>query len=449
MGVTRQGVAFVNGLDASGLVVSRSRDHGRSWAVVTPRVAGQSIHQIGGDPYLFVDDTTGRVFWSDYANSCSVVSYSDDQGASWATNLLAGCTLSDHQSIFTGRPRTSTPTGYPNVVYYCSQFSGFSVASPASACTKSLDGGQTFLPTGSLAFSDDLTGQRKGDYGVPGVCGGFLGPGTAGRDGTVYLPRGWCGQPWLAISDDEGATWRRVQVASNGMALTQYGQWSHEAGIAVAPDGSLYYVWTARDRMPYLSVSHDRGARWSAPLMVGSPGVKEATMPSIAVGADGRVAIVYLGSEDSPGRPFIERESCPTDLPGCATAAADTRVNVYVRHDPLEQKMAERYRNTTWNGYLTILTRPGDRDPVLLSARANPKGDPLARGVCGPSPDRCEVGDFFDVVIDRDGSVWAAMVDACVATCVHPHSDDERWNDAGRGVVARLVGLPPLRRHSS
>jgi hypothetical protein len=449
MGLTRQGVAFVNGYDGSGLVVVRSRDRGRSWRIVTPKVAGQSIHPFNGDPYLFVDETTGRVFWSDYLIDCGEVSYSDDQGASWTTTVLAGCGLADHQSVFAGRPRTSTPAGYPNVVYYCSETAGQSVASVASACSKSLDGGRTFAPTGAPAYSDDLVGQRKGDYGVPGVCGGFLGHGTAGADGTVYLPRGWCGQPWLAISKDEGLTWSRVQVASNGMALTQYAQWSHEAGVAVAPDGSLYYVWTARNRLPYLAISHDQGAHWSAPLMVGAPGVREATIPGIDIGDDGRIAIVYLGSTDSPGPPFIESESCPADLPQCLVAAGDTVVNIYVTHLPLDQAVHQRYRNTTWNGYVTVLARPGDANPVLLSARVNPQRDPLARGVCGPDPNRCEVGDFFDVVIDRDGSVWAAMVDSCVATCVHPRNDDDKWGDASRGVVARVVNLPPLRRHSS
>ena len=28
---------------------------------------------------------------------------------------------------------------------------------------------------------------------------------------------GWCGQPYLAISHDEGQTWTKVQVAKNGM----------------------------------------------------------------------------------------------------------------------------------------------------------------------------------------------------------------------------------------
>jgi hypothetical protein len=389
------------------------------------------------------------VFWSDFQFACSEVSFSDDRGANWTTTPVGGCGHADHQTMFAGRPRTSTTRGYPDVVYYCSETTGQSVASAASACSKSVDGGLTYVPTGSPAYADDLVGQRKGDYGIPGVCGGFHGHGSAGPAGTIYLPRGWCGQPWLAISDDEGLTWRRVQVATNGMALTEYGQWSHEAGIAAAPDGTLYYVWTARDRLPYLAVSRDRGAHWSAPLMVGAPGVREATMPGVDVGDDGRVAIVYLGSVDSPGQPFIERESCPTDLPACPRAAAHASLNDQSAHVVVDEQVAERYRNTTWNGYLTVSVDPRAREPVFASVSVNPPADPLARGLCGSDPDRCEVGDFFDVVVARDGSVWAAMVDGCVTTCVHPSGDGEKWGDAARGVVGRVVGLPRPRRHSS
>ncbi|MDP9183158.1 MAG: hypothetical protein M3P04_10340, partial [Actinomycetota bacterium] len=198
----------------------------------------------------------------------------------------------------------------------------------------------------------------------------------------------------------------------------------------------------ARDRLPYLAVSRDRGAHWSKPLMVGAPGVKEATMPNIDVGPDGRVAIVYLGSTDSPGRPFIEREQCPLQMPGCALAMGHALFDAFGVPVVLDNQVAARYRNTTWNGYLTVSLRPLAREPLFASVSVNRPGDPLARGACGPNPDRCEVGDFFDVVVAQDGSVWASMVDACVSTCVRPRSDDEKLGDAARAVMGRLLGLP-------
>jgi hypothetical protein len=445
MGMTRDGTVFTNGLQGNGAVIVRSSDRGASWRVVGGLAAGQSLHPLSDDPYLFVDRPTGRVFWTDYVWACSLLSYSDDRGESWTTTPLAGCGQADHQSVFAGPPRTSSPRGYPHVVYYCSEVTGQSVASPGSACQKSVDGGLTFVATGAPAYTDDLFAHEVGDYGARGVCGGFHGHGLVGRDGRVYLPRGWCGQPYLAISDDEGLTWRRVQVARNGMALSEYGQWSHEAGVGEGPDGTLYYVWTARDRLPYLAVSRDHGAHWSPPLMVAAPGVREATMPGIDVGTDGRVAIVYLGSTDSRGKPFIEREHCPMQLPACVLAAGHAAANDFGLPVVLDEQVASRYRSTTWNGYLAVSLAPSARDPLFASVSVNRVADPLARGLCGPDPDRCEIGDFFDVVVAPDGSVWASMVDACVSTCVRPRSEADKHGDATHGVVARLVGLPRPR----
>ena len=39
----------------------------------------------------------------------------------------------------------------------------------------------------------------------------------------MFLPRGHCGQPWLAISDDEGMSWRTTQVSLMRSRLTPQG----------------------------------------------------------------------------------------------------------------------------------------------------------------------------------------------------------------------------------
>jgi hypothetical protein len=125
-----------------------------------------------------------------------------------------------------------------------------------TACSKSIDGGITFVRTGTPPYTDDPT-QEGGSQGVQGHCGGAVGHGAVGPDGTVYLPRGWCGKPYVAISEDEGATWEKVQVAGNGMAVGP-GQEEHEMNVAVDADGTVYTTWIAQDRLPYLAVSRDR-----------------------------------------------------------------------------------------------------------------------------------------------------------------------------------------------
>lgn len=403
MGVTKNGV-FFNALGENGSLVVRSTDQGKTWKTV------HNEHVFTADPYMFVDQDTNRVFNNDYVPPCHLVSYSDDDGGSWTMGAPAGCyDNADHQTLFAGPAPEGgmEPSGYKNVVYLCAIGGGISAASTVSACSKSLDGGMTFIPTGAPAFYDDPT--QTGDFGIPGLCNGANAHGYAGPDGTVYLPRGWCGQPWLAISHDEGATWQRVQVSDLGMpccAPVEEGVegelYTHEAGVVADDSGNVYYSWVAADRLPYLVVSRDAGETWGDPLMIGAPGVKEALLPGMAIGPDGGLAIRYQGSENSPWNG--SEMTGPTD-------------------------------KTEWNAYITVIPDPLDKDPLIYSATVNDPADPLWVGPCGPDPIRCGWGDFLDVVIDRRGSVWSIDVDLCAG---------KEGCDTSEAIIGHLVGGPKL-----
>jgi hypothetical protein len=422
------GTVYYQGEDTATVApkVAVSTDDGRSWADVSPTLAGAvSTHPVTLDPYLTVDPVTDRVFSTDYTGACSTTSFSDDRGTSWTTSQVA-CTQTDHQAIFTGPPPAggTAPVSYPNVVYHCSMSGGGSLFATMSSCSKSLDGGLTYLPTGAPAYTDDPQ-HSQGNFGIPGVCGGSHGHGVVGPDGTVYLPRNWCGHPYLAVSKDEGLTWERFQVSTQDVAMAELAITEAETGVALGPRGELFYVWLGRDRLPHLSVSRDGGRHWSKPLVVAAPGVKEANLPDVAAWRDGRVALFYIGSTDSKGAPFNE---C-YDLGGCVASG-----------DP---SSSAGYENVSWNGYLTTSFDPLAAHPTFWSASLNPPGDPIARGFCGPRPGRCNLGDFQDVQFAPDGSPWASLVDACVATCARPRNDAERTNNAGVGIMTRLE---PVRR---
>ena len=288
MGITSNGTVFANSVgDLNEPSIIRSTDGGRTWKTVFAN------HRISLDPYMYVDPDTDRVFANDLSPqpNCHLISVSDDNGKSWATSPPAGCGWNaDHQTVFAGPPPEggSETSDYPNIVYICSIGAGVSVASAGSVCSKSLDGGTTFLPTGEAAFLDDP--RQAGDYGVPGLCNGANGHGWVGEDGTVFLPRGWCGQPWLAMSTDEGQSWTRAQVSNLGMPCCGVlnGQrselFTHEAGVVSDEDGNIYYTWVAADRLPYLVISRDGGETWGKPLMIGPPGLEEALLPGITIG---------------------------------------------------------------------------------------------------------------------------------------------------------------------
>ena len=408
MGVTKEGV-FFNALGGEAFYAVRSTDGGKSWKEVF------GGHAFSADPYMFVDQDTDRVFINDYAPPCHLVSFSDDNGKTWTTAPPAGCyDNADHQTLFAGPP----PEGglasqeYPNIVYLCAIGAGISVGSAASVCSKSLDGGLTFVPTGAPAYNDDP--QHTGDASIPGRCNGANAHGYVGDDGTVYLPRGWCGQPWLAISKDEGLTWTRTQVSDLGMSCCGRAVGdpeldelvtvpSHEAGVVADVKGNIFYTWIAGDRLPYLAVSRDGGESWDKPMMIGAPGVNESNLPGIAIGPNGGVVARYLGTENSPWN-------------GKAVAGA--------------------YEKTEWNAYLSVIAEPLDPDPVIYSVTVNDRSEPLWVGECGPDPIRCGWGDFQDVVVSNEGEVWSVDVDLCA----------DKKNECNRSetIIGRLVGGPRL-----
>lgn len=388
--------------------VVKSSDEGKTWDIVSPKFPnGRNAQLLSLDPYVFVDDTEGsnRIFTIDLTVACSYLSFSDDSGKSWITNPLAcGRPVNDHQTLFAGPPAISPTVGYPSVVYYCWN----DIAS--SSCSKSLDGGITFTPTTPAFVGEDPNRDEGSLQGqdVRGFCGGLHGHGYVGEDGTVFVPRGYCGTPELAISKDEGLTWTKATV-SKKVPIS-----GHEASVATDSKGNIYYSWVGdKDRLPYLSISKDEGKTWSKPMMVGAPGLREANLPSLDVGAPGHVAIAYMGSENSPGMPFPEFGEC-TAIGACP--------------EP------DKYKKVSWNGYMTETHNALDNDPLFYSGTVNNKKDPLIRGTCGPG--RCKaVFDFIDIVISPKGETWAAWVDGCITVCPDPRATSNMGSD---GVVSRL-----------
>ena len=369
--------------------VMRGTEDGSTWEVVSPKAAGNNVHFSSGDPYVFVDNTEdgSRVFTIDLQGYvCSILSFSDDAGESWITNPIAcGRPVNDHQTLFSAPPVISTTVAYPKLVYYCYQ----DVVS--STCSKSLDGGITFVPAGGLSFEG--LDQETGEF-----CGGLHGHGFGGPDGTIYIPKVHCGEPWLAISKDEGTTWRRVRVARMPAV-------GHEASVAADEDGNIYFLYIGRDMLPYLVTSQDGGKRWSPPLRMSQPGITETSLPTLDVGSAGDVVVGFMGSSSADGKDgFHEIEG------------------------------------TTWNGYLTYTKNGLAPRPNLRFVQVGSESDPLLRGDCAQI--KCgPVYDFIDVVVAPDGSIWAAFVDGCTALC----RTKLMTNDASAGIAVhvRNVDLRP------
>src|SRR5436190_7255459 len=403
-------------------LVMRSTDGGRSWKASQPEVAGQNAMPVTTDPYIFVDPNVSqrdsRVFDIDLQGvNGAHLAFSDDEGKTWTHSFLTSAGVNDHQTLVSGPepkgvPIPLTDSAYQRVLYYC--VNGIAEGS----CVRSFDGGRTFTQanqTGYEAFNHEYLVNFDDNHNE-GICGSLHGHAVTDRAGRLFIPRGYCKIPMIAISSDAATTFRDVKVSDVSMS-------GQQASAAVDRRGNIYYVWQdGKYNLPYLAISRDHGAHWSTPLMIAPPGVHETNFPTIDVGDPGRVAITFPGTTSKGGG---------------------------------------KDKTRPWNSYVVVSTNALSANPLFLSNIANPKYDPVHRGDCNG---RCgRMYDFLDVVsAPRDqGRVFATAVDTCTrenrcnrARVAGEDDDDIVQYELGdthgaatdmQGVVIREVSGPALR----
>jgi hypothetical protein len=399
--------------------VMRSTDGGRTFHDQSPQLAGVRTQNVSTDPYIYVEPQTGRVFDIDLQGlNGAHLSYSDDKGKTWTESLLTTAGANDHQTLVAGPAPEGTPfpltdPKFQKVLYYCTN------AVTWGSCARSFDGGRVFTQTNTTGYTTvDPTYLATFDLNHnEGVCGQLHGHAVVDRAGRLFIPRGYCRIPMIAISTDAATTFHDVKVAD----IPIDGQ---QASVATDSQGNLYYSWYGglHAPLPYLSISRDHGEHWSTPLMIAPPGVHEVNFPTIDVGDPGKIAITFPGTTSTGGG---------------------------------------KDKTRPWNSYVVVSTDALSSNPLFLSNIANPKNDPVARGDCS---DRCgRMYDFLDVVSapGEQGRVFATAVDTCTAenSCnskrvVGANNDDVVGNEVSysygastdmQGVIIREVSGPALR----
>ncbi|MEA3190320.1 MAG: hypothetical protein QOD77_902 [Thermoplasmata archaeon] len=374
--------------------VHLSQDDGVTWADVGPRLpTGQPAPPETNDPYVYVDAATGRVFQFAMAPIllCSTLSWSDDQGAAWTSNPK-GCGASppwDHQTIVAAAPRSpATTVGYPNVVVTCVN------SVYAIMCAQSLDGGLVFgpaVPASADGGEPCSTTATVGETAIPGPASSLHGHLKASQDGVLYLPEVHCGLSRLHVSEDSGLTWTTRAVTERPV------QEAPDPVVAVDANGTVHYAVVAQDGHLMLFTSTDHGATWGAPITATPFGVA-ATLPAMTTLEDGRVALAYPGTQDN-------------------TTGDDLA-------------------SARWFAFVTLVTGAGTAAPRLETIRAGDGLDPLVIGPCGDGG-RCPgMVDFIDATA-RNGTVYAAFVDACVEKC-GAEGKDAGDNNASEAVLVRV-----------
>ena len=391
----------------------RSSDQGRTWReIVAPSSIG-SKSPLTVDPYVHADPDFDRVFDVNLLLGGSQVSYSDDGGETWSTTAATEAGANDHQSLVAGvAPDANSllaplDPSFPKLVYYCVN----EVA--RSGCSLSRDGGRTFAPTPGTPFVGGGTDPAD-DEGIAGgpVCGSVTGHVQTDLEGRVMLPSGRCLQPYLAISEDGGTTWRQSLVSEHIRSAVFHTE--------VAPDQgrNLHYVWIDRLHfLPWMASSRDHGETWTDPVSLAPPGVHSVNHLTVVAGEPGRVAVTFMGSTTPD----------------------------------------ENASNRPWNQYVVLTSDAFAREPLFLSAIGHRAGDPIFRGPCRG---RCGgLFDFGDIQVSPvDGAIWATGSDSCTAAtrCNSAYESEdlpaEPTPGTADGFVIRQTGgprltgpLPPLK----
>lgn len=364
----------------------------------------------GLDPILFTDPVTGRTIAGELQGAGGATNgfiSDDDLTTVSATFQTGGATQGvDHQTIGGGPPNPNIPDrqpsgNYPHLFYYASQQIAY-----ASVAT-SFDGGQTYQPA---VPAYNLT-----------QCSGLHGHIKVAPDGTVYLPNKNCGgRNGFAVSEDNGLTWDIRVVPDSTAGRT-------DPSIGIGAGGRIYYAYTGSNNHPYVAVSDDRGATWSPSLNLGlavSPSFKAAVFPAAVAGDNNRAAVFFLGT-DSPNT----NNADPTGTDGAPATGADPDLTNNFKGTWYP------YIATTCDGGKSWSVVKADNDPLRPGLR-NPvqQGVICTNGTSCPEgpPDTRNLLDFNDMAVDSRGRIVAVYADGCISeTCVNlpDHSAAKENND--------------------
>lgn len=338
-----------------------------TWKDVTPPLYVTDV-----DPMLHADPVTNRVWSGGLAGPCSLMSYSDDDGATWVPtgNMCTGAQF-DHQTIGSG-PWSDDLRGalYPHAVHYCGQLAW-------TACATSHDGGLTWGPWNL----------------VTGACGGLHGhlrvsPAT----GTAVVPHKSCGgKVGFAFTENDGLTWSsRVHGGANsGRGFDPSAQFTQDAG--------WLYLGQADSLGAHVGLSKDEGRTserlagtdWLDVGAFHDPPIVKAAFADMQAGDDDRAAFGFLGLVDLDG------DGKGTEYGDVLQCDKDQDLMVWHYYVAMTHDAGQ-----TWQ------VQRATSDPVQVGGIWLGQG-----GTCR------NLLDFYDMDIDSTGRVHVGYSDGCTGAC--------------------------------
>lgn len=339
------------------------------------------------DPILYTDGRSGRTWVSQLAANCSLLSFTDDDGATWTPTTGCGPGVYvDHQTVGAGPFAPSTlPTvqEQPVAVYYCAQ------AVVEASCARSDNGGLTFGPAMPMY---DVT-----------QCRGFHGHLRVSPDGTVYVPNMGCGdEQAVVVSEDNGLTWDIRNIPGSKV------NGESDPSVAAGSDNTVYFGYQDGEdddnTRAMIAVTRDRGKTWSKPVDVSSRlGIKNVQFPEVIAGDGDRAAFAFLGTK----------------------TGGNDQVNEFTG---------------AWRLYIAMTY---DRGKTWTTVNATPHELVQIGCIQLTGCTHRNLLDFNDITVDRQGRVYVAWADGCPRVC----EKGAEWSSSWRSpVITRQSGGKGLFR---
>jgi len=376
--------------------LERSTDGGQTFKTLSllPGVGKLDQCTGGGDSDLATDAYSGDIYMIDLGGAPEVPArVSHDHGQTFASSCEAN--YHDGANYFTDRQWLSTDLVH-HVEYFIYRDGLLRPPSPGSVggVDVSHQGYGEYIKTAPLAGGPGKAGANQ--LAFTNLCqlpGGVATPcvldvqiaGNAVTDNAKGTSR-YAGQTYLAFETPKGIGVVVINPDDKAHPVTERiipGN-HHQIlfpTVAVDRSGRIYESWVdSTTAQVQLASSPDQGRTWSAVQTVNAAPAATTVMPWVVAGDSGRVDVVFYGTQNS----------------------APPTTNYGPWYGYLAQTLDGDTAHPHWT-QTAFTDRPNHIAPVCLSGL----GCTLNTG---PGGDR-ELGDFFRVVVDKDGRALISFAD--------------------------------------